>query len=135
VDIEFQVHALADRIVLQILDQRTFTREGIMIAHGARLTFMGRELPHSTVTGSPDTVYFFSVRIPDEVPVDDITNLLWDLMTARDPEGLITKIGVITKTKLQPVDLQNPGEGKRAVEAAVRDIQAHPIPKAHWLGE
>jgi len=137
VDIEFQIHASERSIVAHIMGQAKaeVTRgRGVVVAHGAQLTYMGRELPYSSVTGSSDTVYFFALRVPDGVAVDVASDLLWDLLTSRDPEGLITAISIETKTERRPVDPHNP-EDKRAVEAALRALQDAPIPQALWLGE
>ncbi len=133
-DIEFQVHASQPSIVAHIMGHRQAPRDGVEVAHGGQLTFMGRELPNSTVTGSADTVYFFNLRVPDDVPIDVTTDLLWDLMTCHDPEGLTTALGIVTKTKLQPIDPHNAAE-KDVIEAAVRALQEAPIPQSLWLGE
>jgi hypothetical protein len=134
VDIEFQITTQEQSIVALVMGQTQVPRGmEIGLAHGAQLSYMGRELPDHRL-GRVEIVYSFVLRIPSEIAVDVGTNLLWDLVTSADRAALITRFGILTREKTVEVNPRNP-EGKRAIATAIQALQRSPIPKSLWLGE
>ncbi len=133
-DIEFQITTQEVSVIGLVMGQERVPRgREIELAHGAQLSYMGRE-PRGGRLGKAEYSYSFVLRIPHEIALDVGTSLVWDLVTRADRAALITSVGILTRETTVLVDPRNP-EGKRVMATAIQALQRSPIPASLWLGE
>lgn len=123
--LEFQVFAPDARIVEQLMGQPVVPRDAVVpLPWGATLSYQGRMSwrPTFCPPEAVETAYYFWLSIPAESDAGQVARLLWQHLTTRDPDLLITRIVLDSRVQRWETDPRRP-DGERTMEAAIRAIQ------------